>query len=97
MDLVGTENARKEVSDGKENMFPHHHFKKSESRVDLLIVTRPTLYLREGLMRITQREMRRVMVFERMKEKSGSSREVVVLGGERACVQKQWECVHIRK
>ena len=78
-------------------MFPHRHFKKSESQVNLLIVTRPTLDLREGLTRIMQRETRRVMVFERMKEKSRSSREVVVLERERACVWKRWECVHIRK
>ena len=51
--------------------------KKSESWVNLLIVTRPTLDSREGLMRIMQREMRQVMVFKRMKEKSRSSREVV--------------------
>ena len=68
-----------------------------ESRVDLLIVTRPTLDSREGLTRITQRETRRVMVFERMEEKSRSSREVVVLERERARVRKRWERVHIRK
>ena len=43
-------------------------------------MTRPTLDLREGLTRITQRETRQVMVFERMKEESRSSREVMVLG-----------------
>ena len=83
MDTVGTEKARKEVFDGEENTFPRCRFKKSESQVDLPIVTRPTLDSREGLTRITQRETRRVMVFERMEEKSRSSREVVVLERER--------------
>ena len=55
---------------------------RDESQVDLLIVTRPTLDSREGLTRIMQRETRRVMVFERMKEKSRPSREVVVLERE---------------
>ena len=66
MDLAGTEKCEKKVFDGKENMFPHRRFKISESWVNLPIVTRPTLDSKEGLMRITQREMRRVMVFERM-------------------------------
>ena len=97
MDSAGTEKARKEVFDGKENTFPCCCFKKSESQVELPIVTRPTLDSREGLTRIMQREMRQVMVFERMEEKSRSSREVVVLERERELVRKQWEHVHIRK
>ena len=51
-------------------------------------MTRPTLDSREGLMRITQRETRQVMVFERMKEESRSSREVVVLGREEIQLSK---------
>ena len=97
MDSAGTEKCEKKVFDGEENMFPRRRFKKSESQVDLPIVTRPTLDSREGLTRITQRETRRVMVFERMEKKSRSSREVVVLERERARVRKRWERVHIRK
>ena len=58
MDLADTEKCEKKVFDGEENTFPHRHFKKSESRVDLLIMTRPTLDSREGLTRIMQRETR---------------------------------------
>ena len=36
--------------------------KKVKARIDLLIVARPTLDLREVLTRIAQKEMRRVMV-----------------------------------
>ena len=42
--------------------------KKVKARADLLIVTRPTLDLKEVLTRIAQREMRRVIVFERGRE-----------------------------
>ena len=49
-------------------------------------MTRPTLDSREGLTRITQRGIRRVMVFERMEEKPRSSREVVVRERERELV-----------
>ena len=73
----GHRRCKKKVTDGEDNMFHRCCFKKSESQVDLPIVTRPTLDSREGLMRIMQREMRQVMVFKRMKEKSRSSREVV--------------------
>ena len=72
-----------------------------KARIDLPIVARPTLDSREVLTRIAQKEMRRVMVFERergrKREISRSSRKVMVLKRERACVWKQWECVHIRK
>ena len=64
---------------------------------DLLIVARPTLDSREVLTRITQKEMKRVMVFKREREVSRSSREMMVLKRERACIQKWWEHVHIRK
>ena len=63
---------------------------------DLPIVTRPTLDSREVLTRITQKETRRVMVFEREREVSRSSREMMVLKRERARVRR-WERVHIRK
>ena len=98
MDLEGTGNVRKECL-----MVRKIHFliviskKKVEAGADLLIVTRPTLDLREALMRITQKEMRQVMVFERERAESRSSREVVVLGRERANPLKWWEHVHIRK
>ena len=69
--------------------------------IDLPIVARPTLDSREVLTRIAQKETRRVMVFERERERkreiSRSSRKVMVLKRERACVRKRWECVHIRK
>ena len=42
--------------------------KKVKARADLPIVTRPTLDLKEVLTRIAQREMRRVIVFERGRE-----------------------------
>ena len=57
--------------------------------IDLPIVARPTLNSREVLTRITQRETRRVMVFEREREREGeisrSSRKMMVLKRERAC------------
>ena len=75
--------------------------KKVKAGIDLLIMARPTLDSREVLTRIAQKEMRRVMVFERergrKREISRSSRKVMVLKRERACIQKQWERVHIRK
>ena len=43
--------------------------KKVKARIDLPIVARPTLDSREVLTRITQRETRRVMVFERERER----------------------------
>ena len=43
--------------------------KKVEAGIDLPIVARPTLDSREVLTRITQRETRRVMVFERERER----------------------------
>ena len=95
MDTAGTEKVRKEVFDGEENTFPRRRFKKSESEVDLPIVTRPTLDSREGLTRITQRETRRVMVFERMEEKSRSSRDVVVLERKRELVSGSGGNVYI--
>ena len=39
-----------------------------KARTNLLIVTRPTLDLKETLTRITQKETRQVMVFERERE-----------------------------
>ena len=58
---------------------------------DLPIVTRPTLDSREVLTRITQKETRPVMVFEREIYISRSSREMMVLKRERARVRKRWE------
>ena len=43
--------------------------KKVKAGIDLLIMARPTLDSREVLTRIAQKEMRRVMVFEREREK----------------------------
>ena len=43
--------------------------KKVKAGIDLTIVARPTLDLREVLTRIAQKETRRVMVFEREREK----------------------------
>ena len=43
--------------------------KKVKAGIDLPIVARPTLDLREVLMRIAQKETRRVMVFERERER----------------------------
>ena len=43
--------------------------KKVKAGIDLPIVARPTLDSREVLTRITQRETRRVMVFERERER----------------------------
>ena len=43
--------------------------KKVKAGIDLPIVARPTLDLREVLTRIAQKETRRVMVFEREREK----------------------------
>ena len=43
--------------------------KKVKAGIDLPIVARPTLDLREVLTRIAQKEMRRVMVFKREREK----------------------------
>ena len=43
--------------------------KKVKAGIDLLIVARPTLDLREVLTRIAQKETRQVMVFEREREK----------------------------
>ena len=43
--------------------------KKVKAGIDLPIVARPTLNSREVLTRITQKETRRVMVFEREREK----------------------------
>ena len=43
--------------------------KKVKARIDLPIVARPTLDSREVLTRIAQKETRRVMVFEREREK----------------------------
>ena len=43
--------------------------KKVKARIDLPIVARPTLDLREVLMRIAQKETRQVMVFKREREK----------------------------
>ena len=43
--------------------------KKVKAGIDLPIVARPTLNSREVLTRITQKETRRVMVFERERER----------------------------
>ena len=43
--------------------------KKVKAGIDLPIVARPTLDSREVLTRIAQKETRRVMVFEREREK----------------------------
>ena len=43
--------------------------KKVKAGIDLLIMARPTLDSREVLTRIAQKETRRVMVFEREREK----------------------------
>ena len=43
--------------------------KKVKARIDLPIVARPTLDSREVLTRIAQKETRRIMVFEREREK----------------------------
>ena len=64
----GHRKRERKVFGGEENMFPHCHFKKVKAGTNLLIVTRPILDLREILMRITQKEMRQVMVFERERE-----------------------------
>ena len=47
----------------------YNNFCQMKAGIDLLIVARPTLNSREVLTRITQKETRRVMVFERERER----------------------------
>ena len=70
---------------------------RMKARADLPIMTRPTLDLWEVLMRITQKETRQVMVFERERESLDLVKGMMVLGS--VCVNhpKQWEHLHIRK
>ena len=72
--------------------------KKVKAGIDLLIVARPTLDSREVLTRIAQKETRRVMVFERGREREGeisrSSRKVMVLKRERAHPEAVGTCTY---
>ena len=66
--------------------------------IDLPIVARPTLDLREVLTRIAQKETRRVMVFERERERKGeisrSSRKMMVLKRERERLEVVGTCTY---
>ena len=69
MDLAGTEKERERCLVVRKKI----HFlidvsKKVKAGTNLPIMTRPTLDSRETLTRITQKEMRQVMVFERERD-----------------------------